>query len=162
MNNIDISWIILGFVFIIVVFPGFGKFLLYIIAFPYFLWRWNRKRYLTKTRRHNYEMLGNYISIFAGHSDILKHLRKLIEDGISEPEFQALLDTNLKNLTEFEVDKEKKVIRAKLEEEIDFKKMAIEQQELLIQSKLSLEQIKFREKLLDNLYKKMQEKYKIE
>ncbi len=142
---------------------GFGrwfvKILVYIIGFPYFLWRWHRNRALAKTRRLNYEFLGNYIALFAHNPEILKYLRSLIEEGISEQDFQNLLQRNLENLKAAELEQQKKLIREQLEQEQEFKKMATEQQELLIQSKLSLEQIKFRQQLLEHLYQKMAQKY---
>ncbi len=135
------------------------KILVYGIGFPYFAWRWKKKKMLGDTKKANYELLGHYVALLGNNSEILRYLKKLIESGISEKDFYLVMKLNLENLKNFELEKEREIIRARLEEESDFKKMAAEQQELLIQSKLSLEQIKFREQLLENLYNKMEKKY---
>lgn len=137
----------------------FCKFLIYCIGSPYFIWRWKKNKVLKQRQQKNYDLLGKYVVLLGNNPEILKYLRKLIESGITEKDFHLVMQVNLENLKNFELEKEREIIRTRLEEEADFKKMAIEQQDLLVQSKLSMEQIKFREQLLDNLYKKMEKKY---
>ena len=138
-----------------------GKALLYIIGFPYYIFRWKHKRYIARQRQNNYEILSNYIMVLEQHPQLLKYVKNLIEAGITEKELSTFLENNLHNLKNFEFNQKRDEIKKQFEQEKNFKELAKEQQELLLQSRLSLEQIQFREKLLDNLYKKIQKKYRL-
>lgn len=132
-----------------------------IVCFPYRVWRWRKNKRLLQTRQRNYKLLGNYVAVFAGHPDVLRYLRTLIENDTPEQEFQILLANNLKNLQMMEFELRKKELQLQLQEELNIKQIATQQQELLVESKMSLEQIKFREQLLDKLYQKIKEKYEL-
>lgn len=131
----------------------------YIVFSPYYLIKWWLKRKAAKRRRRNYEILGNYVALLGNNPEILQYFRHLIEKGIPSEELHTLLETNLKNLKNFEIGKKRDLIKSQLEQETNWKQMAAEQQELLVQSRISLEQIKFREEVLDNLYHKIKKKY---
>ena len=56
---------------------------------------------------------------------------------------------------------QKQRLQEKIAEEEAMQKVSAQQQEILAQSRVSLEQIKFREKLLDQLYHKIRKKYRL-
>ncbi len=139
----------------------FLKVLFYIATWPYFLWKKYSRWRKAKTRRRNYEVLGNYISLLGNNPDSLSYFKALIEDGISEEKFLELLETNVIKLRHFENNKKREEIRSQLEEQEQVKAMANEQQELLAKAEMGLEQIHFKQKLLDNFYRKIQKKYRM-
>lgn len=151
--------LLLVIIFPIKIWRWLGKILLFSIGLPYHIWKWRKKKKLAKIRQENYEYLGNYITLFADYPDILRYLRNLIENNIEPLAFQNIITSNLKNIELAQLDLQKKEIQQQLQEELEFKKLAAERQELLVQSRMSLEQIKFREQLLDNLYQKIKKKY---
>ena len=62
---------------------------------------------------------------------------------------------------QMEILERKKLVEETQKQEEQLKEMAAEQKELLLQARLSLEQIRFREKLLDQLYHKIRKKYRL-
>jgi hypothetical protein len=160
--------ILIGFAIVLTPF-GFGQVVVtyffrtifYLITSPYQLWKWRRKRREAKVRRQNYEILGNYVASLGNDPEILQYFRHLIEDGIETQELETLLEVNAQNLKNLEAMHQKEIVEETREQGEELKKMAAEQKELLLQSRLSLEQIKFREKLLEQLYAKIQKKYRL-
>ncbi|WP_372369886.1 hypothetical protein [Candidatus Uabimicrobium sp. HlEnr_7] len=129
------------------------------IFFPFYLIRWWLRRKQTQQRTHNYEILGQYVALLGNNSATLGFFRELIERGIKEEELEKLIQANLQKVQDFNESKEKEAIRKKLEEEMQMRELAKEQQTILSEAKMSLEQIKFREQLLDGLYQKIRRKY---
>lgn len=137
----------------------FAKLFIRIFFFPYFLLKWYLQRRTRKRRRRNYEILGQYVALLGNNAGTLGYFRELIEKGIKEEELESLIQANVQKMRDFDESKKKKAIRRKLEDEMQMQELAQEQQEILAEAKVSLEQIKFREKLLDGLYQKIRRKY---
>ena len=137
----------------------FAKLFLRLFFFPYYLIRWFFQRRKTKRRRRNYEILGQYVALLGNNAGTIGYFRELIEKGIKEEELEDLIQANLQKIKDFEESKKKEAIRNELEKKMNMQELAQEQQEILTEAKMSLEQIKFREKLLDGLYQKIRRKY---
>lgn len=138
-----------------------GKTIIAILIIPYKFCSWLIEIHRAKRRRRNYEILGRYVALFDNNPEIIKYFRNLIECGIVEEELQAMLEANISYLRNFEIEAEREQSTNKLQQEQRLKKIAAEQQQILLQSRLSLEQIKFREQLLDQLYQKIRKKYQL-
>lgn len=136
-----------------------AKFLLRTLFFPFYLIRWWLRKKEIERRRRNYEILGQYVALLGNNSATLGFFRELIEKGIKEEELEKLIQANLQKMKDFDEGKKKEAIRNKLEEEMQMRELAQEQQTILSEAKMSLEQIKFREQLLDGLYQKIRRKY---
>ncbi|BBM83005.1 hypothetical protein [Candidatus Uabimicrobium amorphum] len=136
-----------------------AKFLFRTIFFPFYLIRWWLRKKEIERRRRNYEILGQYVALLGNNSATLGFFRELIEKGIKEEELEKLIQANLQKMKDFDEGKKKEAIRSKLEEEMQMRELAQEQQTILSEAKMSLEQIKFREQLLDGLYQKIRRKY---
>jgi hypothetical protein len=137
------------------------QWLFYLLISPYYIWLWLKECLAIGRRRRNYELLGRYIALMGNNPDNIKYFRQLVELGIKEKELESLLDANVENARNIKATEQQQELQQKTEEEEQIKKLALEQQEMLMQSRVSLEQIKFREKLLDELYQKIKKKYKI-
>ena len=133
--------------------------LFYLVASPFLLWRAWRERKVTARRRRNYEILGRYVALLGNSSELLRYFRNLIENDIRERELQKLLEENVYRLKAHQQEQHKQELQQQLAEEQVLKQLAAEQQEILAQSRVSLEQIKFREQLLEQLYHKIRKKY---
>lgn len=136
-----------------------AKFLLRMVFFPFYLIKWWLRKKEVERRRRNYEILGQYVALLGNNSATLGFFRELIEKGIKEEELEKLIQANLQKMKDFDEGKKKEAIRNKLEEEMQMRELAQEQQTILSEAKMSLEQIKFREQLLDGLYQKIRRKY---
>ena len=136
-----------------------AKFLLRTVFFPFYLIKWWLRKKEVERRRRNYEILGQYVALLGNNSATLGFFRELIEKGIKEEELEKLIQANLQKMKDFDEGKKKEAIRNKLEEEMQMRELAQEQQTILSEAKMSLEQIKFREQLLDGLYQKIRRKY---
>lgn len=137
------------------------KAMLYTLGSPYWLWVGLRELRLARRRRANYELLGRYVALLGNNPEILRYFRQLIETGISQKELEKLINDNLSNLRQFEITQQQEEVRQKSQQEEMLKKLMTEQQEILAKSRVSLEQIKFREQLLEQLYHKIRKKYRL-
>jgi hypothetical protein len=167
----DIYQIVLVVVLGLVVFLPFGigrslarmmwSLVFYILGSPYWLWRGLHQWFTAHCRRRNYEILGRYVALLGNNPEILRYFRQLIESGISQKELEKLLADNLANLRQFEVTQQQNDVQQKSKQEETFKTLVAEQEEMLARSRASMEQIKFREQLLEQLYHKIRRKYRL-
>ena len=128
----DISvFLVTALIIIVILTPfGFGRFfwkyiskiLLLVLLAPYKLWKWLRERRVARVRRNNYELLGHYLALLGNHPELLQYLRRLIEKGMREKEFEHILKSNLDNLKNFEIERQRELVKAQLEQQHDFKK----------------------------------------
>ena len=99
---------ILAFLLFVLIFTLFGigrlilstilKFIFYVLAWPYYLWKWRREKINVKNRQKNYEILGEYIALLGNNPEVLSYLKKRIEKGVSPEEFSKILDNKLENI----------------------------------------------------------------
>ncbi len=137
------------------------KGILVLLFWPYYIYKWYRGKKSAHQRQRNYEILGNYVALLGNNPTTLSYFRNLIETGVSEKRLVELLEINLNKLMTYQENAEIKKIEKQKENKEEIEQLLQEQKELLIQSRLSLEQIKFREKLLNGLYQKIQKKYRM-
>lgn len=145
---------------------GWGRFVLkwgwklfwYLISSPYYLLMWVHESRAAARRRSNFELLGQYVAALGNNPHTLKYFRTLIENGIREQSLLKLLKNNLQQAEGVHSPEE---ITEQLEQEQSLRKLAAQQQEILTKSQVSMEQIQFREKLLEQLYHKIRKKYRM-
>jgi len=123
-------------------------------------WLW--QKHIAKKQRQNYELLGIYISYFQNKPAILRTLTEMIEKGISQKKFEGILRERAVIVQKERLAMEQKQIMLQNQEKESMLQIIKEQQELLAQSKMNFEQLKFREQVLDDLYSKAELKYKNE
>jgi hypothetical protein len=123
-------------------------------------WLW--QKHIAKKQRQNYELLGIYISYFQNKPAILRTLTEMIEKGISQKKFEGILRERAVVVQRERLAMEQKQIMLQNQEKESMLQIIKEQQELLAQSKMNFEQLKFREQILDDLYNKAELKYKNE
>ncbi len=132
------------------------------VSCPFMFLNWLWQKHIAKKQRQNYELLGIYISYFQNKPAILRTLTEMIEKGISQKKFEGILRERAVIVQKERLAMEQKQIMLQNQEKESMLQIIKEQQELLAQSKMNFEQLKFREQVLDDLYNKAELKYKNE
>lgn len=152
--------IILGFLLYYTRFLWF--FLFKLILFPYYFLKGYRNYKEKKRRRLCQKLCAEYWFILGQQPNTLRYFEQLIDEGIQPKELKRILEANLIHSKILEKEKELQSLDARYRNEANIAEFKAEREALLAQTQVTLEQLRYKEKLLTQVYDKIKEKHKAE
>lgn len=133
-----------------------------ILFAPWTFIRWLSRRRDQERERLCRELCAEYFFIIGNNPQTIRYFEELIEQGIKPKELQRILEANLLHYKQLEEEKELQKLEAFYRSQVELAQFKEEKEELLAQTRINLEQLRNKEKLLSQIYDKLKEKYQSE
>ena len=136
-------------------------FFLRIAGFPAAFFRWVRRGRARRRRNRNYEILSAYMPLFASNPRLQHYLETLIDNGISPGRLETALSRNARIATALDTKQQVREALVHIEKEAGLAELACRHQEMLVEGQVRIEHLRFKERALGGLFRKIRAKYRV-
>ncbi len=137
------------------------RLLLWVLRSPFALASWLFARRAAGRRKKNYEVLASYMPVIGDNPRLIQYVEHLIEDGIHPERLQAALHRNAKVGEVVDFRRRMREMMLETEKAATLAELETHHQAVLAESQARLERLRFKERVLGGLFRKIRNKYRV-
>lgn len=142
-------------------FLAFWELFVHLSHYPIAFLRWMFGARARSRRKRNYEILSAYMPLFADNPRLQHYLETLIDDGIHPSRLEATLGKNARVAAALDTKRQVREALAHIEKEAGLADLACRHRAVLAESQARLEHLRFKERVLSGLFRKIRTKYRV-
>lgn len=137
------------------------RFAVWVVLAPFGLVSWSFARRSARRKKRNYEVLASYMPVIGDNPRLVQYLEHLIEEGIEPERLQAALHRNAKVGEVVDFRRRMREMMLETEKAAALSELESHHQAVLAESRAHLERLRFKERVLGGLFRKIRNKYRV-